>query len=194
MLYTPLFPVVACLLKPVSGETTSTLAFGTTAPLTSVIVPLRLAQVNVANLNGTITDVSGAVVPNARVEVVSPDTGFKRQATTGNSGVYSINSLPIGKYDLTISAQGFKTYSEKGIELSVGENRTVDAQLAVGMTTTTVEVQGIAQGLESNNAEISTVLHSSQVTDIPLNGRDWATLMTLSPAAVNLGCRGQRDL
>src|SRR5437016_4017466 len=152
------------------------------------------AQVNVANLNGTITDVSGAVVPNARVEVVSPDTGFKRQATTGNSGVYSINSLPIGKYDLTISAQGFKTYSEKGIELSVGENRTVDAQLAVGMTTTTVEVQGIAQGLESNNAEISTVLRSSQVADIPINGRDWAILMTLSPGAINLGGGGQRDL
>jgi len=152
------------------------------------------AQTSSANLNGTVTDPSGATVPNAKVEVVSPDTGFKRQATTGNGGVYSINSLPIGKYDLTISAQGFKTYAEKGIELSVGENRTVDAQLAVGMTTTTVEVQGIAQGLESNNAEISTVLHSSQVTDIPLNGRDWATLMTLSPGAVNLGGGGQRDL
>src|SRR5438309_107700 len=87
------------------------------------------AQTSSANLNGTVTDASGATVPNAKVEVVALDTGFKRQATTGNSGVYSINSLPIGKYDLTISAQGFKTYAEKGIELSVGENRTVDAQL-----------------------------------------------------------------
>ena len=153
-----------------------------------------LAQINRANLNGTVTDPSGALIPNSQVEVVAPDTGFKRQTTTGSSGVYSISSLPTGMYDLTVSGNGFKTFEEKGIELSVGQTRTVNVQLEVGAATTTVEVRASAQALESNNAEISTVIRTGQVEDIPLNGRDWATLMTLAPGAVNLGAGGQRDL
>ena len=73
-----------------------------------------LAQINRANLNGTVTDPSGASIPNAKVEVVAPDTGFKRQTTTGSSGVYSISSLPTGTYDLTVSGNGFKTFARKG--------------------------------------------------------------------------------
>ena len=141
-----------------------------------------------------MTDASGAVVQNARVEVVAPDTGFKRQTITGDVGVYSISSLPTGMYDLTISAQGFETFTEKGIELSVGQTRTVNAQLVVGAPNTTVEVQASAQTLDSSNAEISTVIRTGQVENIPLNGRDWALLMTLAPGAVNLGAGGQRDL
>jgi hypothetical protein len=152
------------------------------------------AQINRANLNGTVTDPSGAVVPNARVDVVAPDTDFKRQTGTEGRGVYSLSSLPPGMYDLTISAQGFETYEEKGIELSVGQTRTVNAQLVVGATTSTVEVRASAQALDSNNAELSTVIHSQQVEDIPLNGRDWSLLMTLAAGAVNLGAGGQRDL
>src|SRR5579863_5503320 len=153
-----------------------------------------VAQINRANLNGTVTDASGAVVANARVHIVAPDTGFERQTTTGDSGVYSLSSLPTGMYDLTISAQGFETYAEKGINLSVGETRTVNEPLVVGAASTTVEVKGTAPALESNNAEISTVIRTRQVEDIPINGRDWAILMTLSPGAVNLGAGGQRDL
>lgn len=91
-----------------------------------------LAQINRANLNGTVTDPSGASVPNAQVEVLAPDTGFKRQTTTGTSGVYSISSLPTGMYNLTVTGNGFKTFEEKGIQLSVGQTRTVNAQLEVG--------------------------------------------------------------
>src|ERR1017187_9565462 len=153
-----------------------------------------MAQINRANLNGTVTDPSGASIPNSQVEVVAPDTGLKRQTTTGSSGVYSVSSLPTGMYDLTVPGNGFKTFQEKGIELSVGQTRTVNVQLEVGAATTTVEVRASAQALESNNAEISTVIRTRQVEDIPLNGRDWATLMTLAPGAVNLGAGGQRDL
>ena len=123
-------------------------------------VSAALAQINRANLNGTVTDPSGASIPNSQVEVVAPDTGFKRQTTTGSSGVYSISSLPTGTYDLTVSGNGFKTFEEKGIELSVGQTRTVNVQLVVGAPTTTVEVRASAQALDSNNAEISTVIQS----------------------------------
>ncbi len=152
------------------------------------------AQIDRANLNGTVTDPSRASVPHAKVVVVAPDTGFTRQVTTESSGVYSISSLPTGTYDLAVTANGFGTFKEKGIELSVGQTRTVNVQLAVGAATTTVEVRASAQALDSNNAEISTVIQPQQVEDIPLNGRDWSLLMTLAPGAVNLGAGGQRDL
>jgi Carboxypeptidase regulatory-like domain/TonB dependent receptor-like, beta-barrel len=152
------------------------------------------AQINRANLNGTVTDPSGASIPNATVQVVEANTGFKRQTTTGNRGIYSINSLPTGAYTLTISGNGFKTFTMTAIDLSVGQTRTVNVQLQVGAPTTKVEVRSTAVALDSNDAEISTVIRSQQVDDIPINGRDWAILMTLSPGAVNLGAGGQRDL
>lgn len=153
-----------------------------------------MAQINRANLNGTVTDTSGASVPNAKVQVVEFDTGFIRETITGVSGVYSISSLPVGKYNLTISHEGFKTYVETGIELFVGQTRTVDAQLQVGAATATVEVRGQAQAVDSSNAEIAGVVQSKQVEDIPLNGRNWSTLAMLAPGVVNLGGGGQRDL
>jgi hypothetical protein len=152
------------------------------------------AQIARATLTGTVTDPSGATIPKARVVIVSASTGFQRQVETGDSGVYSITNLPIGTYDLTISHEGFRTFEAKGVQLSVRQTRTVDAQLEVGTATARVEVQSAVQALENNNAEIGSVLHGTQVNDIPINGRDWATLMTLAPGAVNLGGGGQRDL
>ncbi len=152
------------------------------------------AQIERATLTGTITDPSGASVPAARVEIVSPGTGFERHVDTGNAGVYSITDLPIGTYNVTISRAGFKTFEVKGIQLSVRQTRTVDAQLEVGTAMARVEVQGATQPLENTNAEIGNVLQSKQVNDIPINGRDWSTLMTLAPGAINLGGGGQRDL
>ncbi len=110
---------------------------------------LIYGQATQANLNGTVTDTSGASVPRARVEVVSPNTGFKRQVETGDAGVYSITGLPVGTYDLTISHEGFKTFEEKGIALFVGQTRTVNAQLEVGAAIQRVEVRATAQALEN---------------------------------------------
>src|SRR2546422_142398 len=89
-------------------------------------------QVDRANLNGTVTDPSGAVVPKALVELVSTSTGLKREVLTGPAGVYNIIGLPIGTYDLKISHAGFRAVDLKGVQLFVGQTRTVDAQLEVG--------------------------------------------------------------
>src|SRR5260370_27664310 len=94
-----------------------------------------MAQINGTNLNGTVTDTSGARVPNAKVELVEVDTGFTRETLTGTSGVYSISSLPVGKYSLIVSHAGFKTYVDIGIELLVGQTHTIDAQLHVAAAT-----------------------------------------------------------
>src|SRR5450755_3903685 len=117
-----------------------------------------VAQIDRANLSGTVSDPSGASVPKAKVEVVSPNTGFKRQVETGDAGVYSITGLPIGMYDLTISHEGFKTFDEKGIALLVGQTRTINAPLVVGAAIQKVDVQATVQALESANAELGGVV------------------------------------
>ena len=185
--------------QPVGQRTVMKASLGFRALLFGIIfialcVGSAYGQATQANLNGTVTDISGASVPNARVEVVSQSTGFKREVETGDIGVFSITGLPIGMYDLTISREGFKTFESKGIALSVGQTRTVNAQLEVGGAVQTVEVQATAQTLESANAELGGVVQSRQVNDIPVNGRDWAVLMALAPGGVNLGGGGQRDM
>ena len=156
-------------------------------------VRVAYSQVDRVNLNGTVTDASGGRVPNARVELVSPTTGLKMSALTGEAGVYSITDVPVGQYDLRISHEGFKVFEVTGLELFVNQPRTVNAELQVGAPTQTIEVKATL-GVDANNAALAGVLQSRQVEDIPLNGRDWATLMTLAPGAVNLGAGGQRDL
>src|SRR5215472_5120239 len=75
------------------------------------------AQLDRASLIGTVTDTSGAIVPHAKVEITSPNTGFNRQVESGDAGVYSITGLLIGTYDLRISHEGFQTFEQKGITL-----------------------------------------------------------------------------
>src|ERR1041385_4571623 len=126
------------------------------------------SQVDRASLNGTVTDSSGAVVPRARVEINSPDTGFKREVLTGPAGVYNATGLPIGTYDLRFSRAGFRTVEVKGIQLYVGQTRTVDANLEVGAITAQVEVQAAATAVQQNNAAIGGVVAAQQVRSLPL--------------------------
>src|SRR4051812_19136733 len=89
------------------------------------------AQVDRANLSGTVTDSSGAVVPLANVEVTGRDTGLKRVVESRSTGAYTLTGLPIGAYDLRFSHQGFRTVEVLGVQLSVGETRTIDVRLEV---------------------------------------------------------------
>ena len=101
---------------------------------------LVYGQIDRASLNGTVTDASGLLVPQARVELVSHDTGLRREAETGPSGVFSITGLPIGSYDLKVSRDGFRASEVKGIQLFVGQTRNVDVRLEVGATSSQIEV------------------------------------------------------
>jgi hypothetical protein len=151
-------------------------------------------QVDRANLNGTVTDASGSLVPDARVEIVSQATGLTREAQTGPSGVYSIPGLPIGTYSLKITHSGFSLFEVKSIQLFVGQSRTLDAKLQVGGTTTQVEVVADAAALETSDAQVGNVIESRQLSDIPINGRNWATLQMLSPGAINVGGGDQHSI
>src|SRR5437016_5785181 len=87
------------------------------------------AEIRGATLNGTVTDSTGAAVPNARVTVVSTATGLTRTTQTNGSGLYSLSGLPVGTYDLTAESQGFKIAKRTAITLSVGAVATVDITL-----------------------------------------------------------------
>ncbi len=160
--------------------------------LLASIIPL--AGQDRAAISGTILDASGSAVENAKVEMNSPATGLHRETVTGPTGIYGFASLPVGAYTISISKDGFKPFEIQHIDLLYGQIRTVDATLQVGATSDSVQVTASAESVNRSNAEIDGVIESPQIREIPLNGRNWATLMTLAPGAINTGAGGQRDI
>lgn len=153
-----------------------------------------LGQVNLATINGTVTDTSGAVVGGARVEAVSVETGLRREVPTSSTGTYNISALPVGHYTVQVSSKGFKTTTFPNVELFVGQNRTLDARLQLGAVDQTVTVNTAVEVVNRTSAEVSGVIEPEQVRDIPVNGRNWATLMTLGPGAISTGGGDQRSI
>lgn len=158
-----------------------------------LVLPLA-AQVDRANLNGTVTDASGSVVPLASVKAVSVDTGLQRDAQTGPSGTYEIPSLPVGTYSVTFQKDGFKPLTVKSIVLITGQSRTVDGRLEVGETKDAVQVTASTEGINRTEPEVGGLVESAEINAIPLSGRNWATLMLLAPGAVNYGDGSQRSI
>jgi hypothetical protein len=153
-----------------------------------------LGQVDHASLNGAVIDASRAVVPGATVEAVSSTTGLRRQTTTGSAGTYQIPALPIGVYTLTVSKAGFHAAEFKDVELTVGQARTIDVQLAVGAVSEAVEVTALSQDFNRTSAEVGGLIGSEQIKEIPVSGRNWASLMLLVPGAVNYSDGSQRNI
>jgi Carboxypeptidase regulatory-like domain/TonB dependent receptor len=161
--------------------------------LFGLALPLA-AQVDRANLNGTVTDASNSVVPMTSVKAVSVDTGLQREAHTGPAGTYEIPSLPVGTYTVTFLKDGFRPLTVKSIILMNGQSRTVDGRLEVGATSDAVQVIAAAEVVNRSDAEVGAVVESAQINAIPLSGRNWATLMVLAPGAVNYGDGSQRSI
>ncbi len=148
--------------------------------------PTVFAQFDRATLNGTVTDASGAVVQNVKVELVSTTTGFQRETVTGAKGNYEVPALPVGTYKITISKDGFKPEVLESVQFAVGQARTIDAKLQVGARGEVVQVVA-TEDLNRSNAEVGVVIEAEQVKDIPLDGRNWAGLMALAPGAIDAG-------
>lgn len=153
-----------------------------------------VAQVNRSQLMGTVTDSTGGVIRGAKVTVEMPRTGLERETETDGMGNYSFGALLPGTYRLEISHRGFTPVEFGNVELAVGQVRTQDAQLKVQETNTTVEVRDAALPVERTNAELSTVIQTHQVRELPLNGRNWANLMLLAAGATDEGGGGQRGI
>ena len=147
-----------------------------------------------AALTGTVTDATGAVITNAEVALESPDTGLHRITQTNESGIFEIPSLAVGSYVMTIKKAGFKPFETRQIDLLFGQTRTIDAKLTVGDLADTVDVLATPEAVNRTNAEVGGVVEAPQIREIPIDGRNWATLMTLAPGAVNTGDGAQRSI
>jgi hypothetical protein len=144
-------------------------------------VPLAAhAQSGSATLQGTVTDPSGAVVPNAKIHIVEQQTGVSRDATTNSTGFYSAPNLNAGQYKVTISAPGFGSKVENDVQLTVGAVIGLDVPLAVSTTDVTITVESASNTVNLVDTSVQGIIDGKTTRDLPLNGRDWTTLSTLN--------------
>ena len=143
------------------------------------------SQATSAQLNGTVEDPNGAGVPGAKVTLSSPDTGFTREFTTGDSGSYSITLIPPGHYQLTVEKAGFSTYKQTNIVLELGQSSTLNAKLSLGAVAQTVEVEASAPILDTGNSDIGSEVGSKQAVELPLNIRNVFGLVSLDSSVNN---------
>ena len=151
--------------------------------LVLVSVGSGLAQ-STGTLSGTVTDPSGAVVPNARITVHSLATGIERVLVTDDAGLYVVPSLEPGDYQVQASAAGFSLFTVKKVTLNVDQRVTVNMALAVGSAGETVQVEGTSTQIETQTMTVGQVIDRNTVQNIPLNGRHFLDLTVLTPGGV----------
>ena len=135
----------------------------------------------VGSISGTVRDPAGAVVPQAQVIIQEERTGFSRTVVTNNEGFYSAPSLPFGRYSVSTAPQGFKKTISIGLELHVNENLVVNLTLEIGSVSETVTVPNETAPVETRSGEVSSLVSEKQVTELPLNGRNYAALLLVVP-------------
>ena len=135
---------------------------------------------------GEVKDPSGAVIAGAVVTVINADTNVARTTATNDVGIYSVPSLPPGRYQVKVTASGFDTALRTNIELQVQQTARVVFTLTVGQSSQTIEVSSLAATLTTDSASVGTVVEEKDITDLPLNGRDFFQLVSLAPN-VNYG-------
>ncbi len=153
-----------------------------------------LAQVDRAELEGTVTDQSGAAVAGADVKILAADTGIAQEQKSNSKGYYRFPGLAVGRYTVTVTNTGFKTKVIEDVIVQVGQTRTLDATLAVGASTEKVEVNATLSPSDRSSAEAATVIRSDQIENLPNNGRDWASFTLLAPFAQDDGGGDQRTI
>lgn len=144
------------------------------------------AQVQNGQFTGTVTDPTGAAIANARITVTNPATQFSTSTSTNSSGNYTVKELPVGNYKITIEAPGFKTESTMGATINAGTISHADFKLQIGKTSEVVEVTGAVSDVNTEDSKLATTVSSTQINNLPLNGRNVFDLMTLSAGAVNV--------
>jgi hypothetical protein len=141
---------------------------------------IRAQIAGTANVQGTVADSTGAVVPHASVTLTNEATGVKRSTASDASGVYLFPGVSIGTYDLVATAPGFKTYEQKGIVLEVGSSIAINPALSVGTASQSVEVQAEGLALQTEDATFKQTIDQNEVSEMPLNGRHMTDLITAS--------------
>ncbi|MGH9970499.1 MAG: carboxypeptidase regulatory-like domain-containing protein [Pyrinomonadaceae bacterium] len=139
------------------------------------------------NITGTVRDPQGGAVPKADVTIEEEKTGASRTVTTNDDGFYNAPSLPAGRYSVSTAPPGFKKTVAANVDLHVSENKTVNLELQVGQVTETVTISSDAAPVETRSGEVSSLIAEKQVTELPLNGRNYAQLALMVPGISQAG-------
>jgi carboxypeptidase family protein len=144
------------------------------------LCPLLYSQAN-GSFSGNVVDKTGSVIAGASVTITSQGTGLTRKVQTDASGHYLVPLLPVAFYTIRVESQGFRTTEQKDIRLQVDEQREIDFTLVPASVTSTVEVSATEVAVETTNPTLGQVITAEQVADLPLNGRNFVQLATLTP-------------
>src|SRR3954463_16434919 len=144
------------------------------------------AQQTTGVITGRVVDQQGAAVPGVTVTAKSPSTGFTRTETSDAEGLYRLNALPVGIYEVTAELQGFSTVSKKDIEINVGQTQAVDFAMKVAALAETVNVTGATPLIQTTSSSVGAVVDIKRIESLPLNGRQFANLAATIPG-VGLG-------
>jgi hypothetical protein len=146
---------------------------------------MAYAQVDRATVTGTLHDPSGALVGGAEVTITYPATGLRRSVVSNGSGAYLVAGLPLGRVTIQAAKDGFRSVQTE-TDLGVGETKTLDFALQVASVDSSIQVVAEAE-LVRNTAAYGSTLENTQISQLPINGRNWQNLMTLVPGAVDTG-------
>src|SRR5438093_7995017 len=139
-----------------------------------------------AQISGTVQDSSGAVLPGAEVTATQTETGISRMTVTNETGHYILPNLPLGPYKLEASLPGFRSFVRTGIILQVNSNPTINVVLQVGQVSETVEVQANAGLVETRSLSVGSVMETTRIMELPLNGRNAQELILLNGGAAQV--------
>lgn len=147
-----------------------------------LVVPLTaIAQTFRGAISGTVTDASGAVVPNAKVTCTNDGTAVQLSSVTTNDGVFSFQDLPLGSYTVVVTAGGFQSTTVSKVNVTAGNVYSLPVALAVGQSTQSVEVSAAAVALDTESATQSDTITNKSIQDLPLNGRDFTQMIAIAP-------------
>jgi hypothetical protein len=145
-----------------------------------------LAQQPTGTITGAVSDPTGAAVVGAKVVATNLNTGLTRDTSTANDGGYVFPLVPAGFYSVSVEAQGFRRFEQRGIEVRTDESARVPVSLQIGSATQSVTVEANAQMVQTQSGALSEVVSQRKIVELPLNGRNAATLVLLTPGTADL--------
>ena len=149
-----------------------------------VLLALASSIAQTASINGTVSDTTGALIEHAKVTARDTATNATRDVFSGTGGAYAISELPAGPYALAVEKDGFRAVQFRALNLTVGQNLTVNAKLEVGASAEQITVEGAAVPIDTTDAELSNVVEHTQMTELPLILRDPYQLVLLAPGTM----------
>ena len=162
--------------------------------LICILATSAFAQYEQGAITGTVRDSQGGAIPEARVQIQHAGTGLIRSTISTSAGVFFLNGLPLGGYALVASHEGFGEARFTDIRVAVGQTRTVDVMLNLAARSDDVFVTARLSEIDQASAAVGTRMEHEQVAELPLNGRNWASMLPLMAGAVDPGTSDQRSV